>query len=445
MAGTEPAPAGLDEATTVVAADVEQVIRTLVEGLAPEPPSALGGRPRILPALALWGGLLLCVLYGFTSRRALWRLLTQRGVWSYPRYGVSDAAVARRLARAGTTVLERLFAQVCALLQARLTPLADHDLAAFAPDIVALDETTLDPVARRLPSLRGLPPGDDRLLPGKLGAVFDLRRQVFRTIRYHPNPHQNEKAGARALLADLAPGTLILADLGYFGFAWFDALTDAGYWWVSRLRARTSYTVRHTFYARGDTLDQLIWLGAYRADRAKHAVRLVQVRTSHGLHRYLTNVRDPHQLPLAAIVRLYARRWDIESAFDLVKTHLKLHLLWASQPLLVQQQVWAVLIIAQILQALRWEVARRAGVDPLEVSLPLLIEWLPWIARDGEDPLTVFVTRGRAAGFIRPSRRLALHLPVIAPAQIRPPPPELPLVRTPRYAGRRGPHQYASV
>jgi len=445
-------PAALDAASAIQAGDSEHVIRTLVAGRAPESPSARGGRPRIVPALALWGGVRLWVVHGCTSRRAVWRRLTQHGVWSYPRVAVRDEAVARRLARAGTTVLEALFVRVCALLHTGLAPWADHHLAAFAPDMVALDETTLDPVARRLPSLRGLPPGDDRLLPGKLGAVCDLRRQVVRTIHYHPNPQQNEQAGARALLADLAPGTLIVADLGYFGLAWFDELTDAGVAWVSRLRARTSSAVLHTFYARyarGDTRDQLLWLGAYRADRAKHAVRLLQLRTAQGRHRYRTNVRAPQPLPLAAVVRLYGRRWEIESAFDLVKTHRKRHLLWASQPLLLLQQLWAVLIIAQILLARRWQVAGRAGVDPLEVSLPLLIEWLPWIARDsgdGEDPLPFLVTRGRAAGYIRPSRRLALSLPTILPTQIRPPPPDLPLVRTPRYARRRGsPHQQASA
>ena len=33
------------------------------------------------------------------------------------------------------------------------------------------------------------------------------------------------------------------------------------------------------------------------------------------LRMYLTNVRDPLQLPIADIARLYARRWDIELAF----------------------------------------------------------------------------------------------------------------------------------
>ena len=33
------------------------------------------GRPRVLPAMALWAGLLVCVLRGFGSQLAVWRLL----------------------------------------------------------------------------------------------------------------------------------------------------------------------------------------------------------------------------------------------------------------------------------------------------------------------------------------------------------------------------------
>jgi len=45
----------------------------------------------------------------------------------------------------------------------------------------------------------------------------------------------------------LPVGSLILEDLGYFGFAWLDWLTDAGYWFISRLKEKTSYEILHTF------------------------------------------------------------------------------------------------------------------------------------------------------------------------------------------------------
>ena len=267
--------------------------------------------------------------------------------------------------------------------------------------------------------------------------MFDIRRQPWRSVRVQPQPHQNEKVGARELVAGLPARTLVVADLGYFGFAWFDWLTARGYYWVSRLRAKTSYTVLHVFYQRGEVFDGLVWLGAHRADRARQAVRLVTFRQGGTLRRYITNVRAPHTFPLRALAEVYARRWDIEMAFALVKQHLKLRLLWSAKPVVIHQQLWATLIIAQVLQALRLEIAAKAGVDPFEVSLGLLVEYAPRYAYEGRDPVRVFVERGRALGFIRPSRRTRIHAPPIPAAAIRPAPPDLELSRPPRYAHRR--------
>ena len=100
--------------------------------------------------------------------------------------------------------------------------------------------------------------------------------------------------------------------------------TDRGCYWLSRLRGKTSYEVIHVFYQRGDVFDGLVWLGAHRADRAKHAVRLVTFKQGKTLRRYITNVLEPRTFPMASMAEVYARRWDIEMAMALVKQHLKL-------------------------------------------------------------------------------------------------------------------------
>lgn len=422
----------------IATGDIELFVQQVIQSLAPEPPrSPAQGRPRVLPSLCLWAGLLVCVLRGFSSQLALWRLLSSSGLWDYPRFGVSDQAIYKRLAGEGIAPLQQLLAQMSLVLSERLAPWAAQDLAPFAQEVLALDETSLDTVARTLPSLREVPKGDVRLLPGRLAGLFDIRRQLWHRVEYIADAQQNEKVSARRMVQDLPTGSLLLADMGYFGFAWFDWLTDQQYHWISRLRAKTSYTVHHVYYQEGDVFDGIVWLGAYRADRAAHAVRLVQFRVGTTTFRYLTNVLDPTCLPMSMIARLYARRWDIELAFNLIKRHLKLHLLWSAKIVVIQQQVWAVLIISQILQALRMEIAGRAQVDPYEVSMALLIEYLPDLARSGQNPVQVFVERGRDARFIRPSTRTLIQAPEIPEHQMRARPPDLPLWRQPRYAHRR--------
>src|SRR5258707_8025299 len=143
---------GADE--TQVIGDIETFLREMISSLESDPPGAGPGRPRILPSLALWAGLLVCVLRGFTSQLDLWRLLTVRHLWAYPRFPIGDQAIYRRLEKGGTAPLEALFAQTSQVLAARLAPYAAPTLAPFATEVIALDHTALDQIARRLPALR---------------------------------------------------------------------------------------------------------------------------------------------------------------------------------------------------------------------------------------------------------------------------------------------------
>lgn len=370
------------------------------------------------------------------SQLEIWRIVIAKDLWRGPRIAVSDEAVYRRFAKADDTAMALLFEQITALLLARHDPADHRGLAPFATAVVAIDETTLDPIARSLPSLRGVPLGSDQLLPGKLAAVFDLRRQLFRAVTIVPNPHQNEKVLARDLVATLPAGSLILADLGYFGFKWFDDLTDARHCWISRLRGKTSTKLVRVLYDDGETYEALVWLGAYQADRAKHMVRLVRFRDGTTEHSYLTNVHDPQQLPITAIAELYARRWDIELAVKLVKRDLGLHLLWSAKPNVIAQQIWAVLLIAQLALDLRERIAERAKVPVFDVSMTLLLRHLPAYAARYDDPIGAFVEDGRLMKFIRPSTRIVSRAPTIPPEAYAIPPTTLRTTRKPRYAQR---------
>ncbi len=418
--------------------NIERFLREMIERLEPIHADPIGrGRPRVLPAMCLWAGVLVCVLRGWSSQLGIWRLLREKRLWQYPRFAISDQAVYKRLEQGGEAPLKWLFEQASAVLAERLQPYM-QSIATFFSEVVAIDETTLDKVMRHLPLLRAVADGDAHLLPGKLAGVFDIRLQQWRYVEHIPDPHENEKVAAPALLEHLQRGALILMDLGFFSFAWFDQLTQEGYFWISRLRQKTSYEILHTFYRQGETLDALIWLGAYRADRARYAVRLVTFQVGATSYQYITNVIHPTQLSLRDIAVLYARRWDIELAFKLIKRELGLHLFWSAKPVVILQQVWAVLLISQILHALQLEIAGKAGVDPFDVSLPLLVEYLPsWYDVDFID---LVVERGREAGFIRPSRRIRIQTPPIDLKEYSPPPADLVLVHQPRYAHRKSAH-----
>jgi hypothetical protein len=416
--------------------DVTSFLEQLVRELEPafEPPAGGRGRPRVLPSLAVWGALLLTVLDGGGSQRAVWRRISDLGLWHFRPLPVTDQAVYNRLERDGTAPLERLFTTVTTLLAQRVAPWSRQELAPFASAVYVLDETTLDPVTRAMTGPDGR--RARRRLPGKLAGRYNLRSQLWETLLLIGTATQNEKVAARDLLAGIPHGSLLLCDLGYFAFRWFDELTLRGCFYISRWKERTSYEVRHVYYERDGAFDGIVWLGKYRADRAEHAVRLIVIPRGNGVHRYLTNVLDPALLSPQEVVALYARRWDIELAFKLVKTHLGISLWWRGKDVVIHQQLWATLIIAQILAALRLEIAGEAGVEPFDVSLALLVEQLPQYVARGWDPVATFVERGRRMGYIRPSRRLQVVVSGFELAAYAWPPPDLELTRTPRYAER---------
>ena len=412
---------------------IQDVERFITTGLLPLEPPREGkvGRPLVVPALALWSGMLICILRGMGSQLALWRLLAQEGVWSFDRFDVSDDAVYKRLKTAASDTFQKLFEQITELLQGMLKQPETAVLAPFAAGVFALDGMTLDGVKKCLPTLRGI---KDTVLPGKVLAMFDVRAQLWRRLEYREHPQENDKHSARAMLPGLPLGSLILADMGFFSFEWFDDLTQMGHFWLSRMRSKTTYTVEHVFLSQNGVRDVIIWLGQYRADRAKHAVRLVEFRINGKQYAYITNVLDPRQLSVADIARLYARRWDIEMMFNLVKTHLKLHMIWSAHQNVVIHQVFAVFTVAQIILGLRSEIARQTQADTFEISLDLLVRTLPRLLQRGQDPIQFMVEFGRKGRYIRPSSRTLIKVPQIDLAEYLFPPADLLLTRTPRYA-----------
>ena len=415
---------------------MEDIIGNTLRHVEVEIPSKKAGRPRVLPALALWAGVLVCVLRGWSSQREVWRLLSVQGVWHFPRYTLTDEAVYKRLEQASQDILKQVFEAVTASLYVALSNHQATNQASwcnFACGVFALDEMTLDKLFRRLPSLREDP---GTKLAGKITALFDVRRQLWRGIAYQENPQQNERRAAREMLDYVPKGSLLLTDLGYFGFQWFDDLTQAGLYFVSRLRKKTTFDIIEVLYQDDTVLDALVWLGSYRADRARFSVRLIQYYHNGVQRSFITNVLDPRLLSLSEIAMAYARRWDIEMMFNLIKTHLKLHLLWSSKLTVVLHQVFAVFTIAQVILGLRSDIANQAKAEPFEVSLDLLVRWVPRLAADGLDPVATIVERGRLAGFIRPSSRLKLSLPSLDLARYAFPNSFVPLQRPPRYAGK---------
>lgn len=396
------------------------------------------GRPATLALSHLALALLVGVLHGSRHLSTIWRRLSLEPIGPFSAVSLTYEAVRKRLLTQGVTALEQLFEQVSQGLVSCSQSLHPSTcrLAPFASQILALDETTLDRLRRLTDDLRDVPPGDPHLLPGKLACLFDLRTQRFVRVQFRADVLAACNTALLLLLEGLAPGCLLLADLGYFSFAWFDYLSGQGFFWVSRLKEQVSYDLVEVFAYDDATglLDAIIWLGSYRANRAAHPVRLVCFSIGGTRYRYVTNVLSPTQLSMQQIAQLYARRWDIEMAFNLLKSELGLHLWWGARPELVMVQLWVALILAQLLYAVQRYVALQAQVEPSEVSMHVLLELLD-ISPVGPTPLLdSLLEKGRALGLLRPCSRLHITVPSVGSTSLTPGASAPPRPRHARYA-----------
>jgi hypothetical protein len=165
-------------------------------------------------------------------------------------------------------------------------------------------------------------------LGGKIMMIVSAFTATPITVWYTENDKSNDKVWCDDLTAKLPENGLLIVDLGFFSFPWFDDLTNAGKFFLTRAREKTSIRVQKVLSQGTYYKDEIVFLGTYRSNPCQHPVRLVSVLWGDTWYRYLTNVLSPELLSPRDICDLYRGRWSIESAFLLIKRLLGLSYLW---------------------------------------------------------------------------------------------------------------------
>ena len=111
----------------------------------------------------------------------------------------------------------------------------------------------------------------------------------------------------------------------------------------------------------------------------KHAepitVRVIDYTVDNGRdnpepYRLITTLLDHRKAPAKELAAAYAQRWEIETAFDELKTHQRgpRTVLRSKSPELVLQEIWGHLCCHYAIRSLMAEAALHAGHDPDRVS-----------------------------------------------------------------------------
>ena len=84
----------------------------------------------------------------------------------------------------------------------------------------------------------------------------------------------------------------------------------------------------------------------------------------------VTTLVDPKRYPKAKLAELYQRRWQAtEVNFKHLKTTLKMEMIFAKTPEMVQKEIWMQMLAYNLLRTLMWQSAQQSEVLPLRMSL----------------------------------------------------------------------------
>jgi hypothetical protein len=173
----------------------------------------------------------------------------------------------------------------------------------------------------------------------------------------------------------LTAGMLCLADRGFFGVRLFEQAKATGAELLWRAPGSAVLPVGEAL-ADGSYRSELSnWQRRRSKGAAGIAVRVIDYRldgvSNHEqTFRLVTTLLDPDQAPAAELAALYQQRWEIELAFDELKTHLRGRriTLRSKTPELVRQEFYGLLLAHFAVRGLMHEAACQVDEDPDRLS-----------------------------------------------------------------------------
>ena len=335
-------------------------------------------RERDLPAHVVAYYVIALALYMRASYREVLRCLLEGLQWlSDPATTVKVAGksgISQARTRLGWEVLRKLYHAVAAPIATERTRGAWYRQWR----LVSLDGSTLDvadtaeneaafgrPAASRgssaYPQIRFV-----GLLENGTHVVWSAQMDGCRT---------DETALAKQVVPALQAGMLCLADRYYPGYElWRQAQqTGADLLWRGRKNLRLECEKR---LPDGSFLSRIYASTSDSRNRRNGIVvrvieyRLQDVPDAEPFYRLLTTILDHRQAPAQELAALYHERWEIETALDELKTHLRGSkiVLRSKTPDLVRQEFYGLMMAHYAIRGLMHEAALRAAEDPDRIS-----------------------------------------------------------------------------
>ncbi len=343
---------------------------------------------KLSPVLTVW------TILGLSVRRAIsyknllpWLLsgLRSRGL-NVPRHPVAEGAITHARKRIGVGVLRDLFYASTA----KVGELA-KDFYGFLSVAVDGSTMTMPDTPKNLQHFGK--PGTGR---GKAGfpqtrvvALVATAAHAIWDIAF--GPYVGKRTGERTLAMPLImknarEGLLFLLDKGFYGFDLLDAILCKNAAFIVAVPDHVKLKpIRRSRRPDGSYLawlvgkvehpDGLLPDGRKRWKEVKRKVRVIKYQIPGFRNRRVATSLLDFEISASEIVRHYHRRWEIELVYDELKTHQSARqkgqcqtVLRSKLPELVEQEIYAMVTVYNLLRDLINEAAREHGLDPLSVS-----------------------------------------------------------------------------
>lgn len=335
-------------------------------------------RQRDLPAHVVVYYVVALALYMQSSYREVLRCLLEGIEWlarpSRPVRVTGRSGISRARTRLGWRPVALLYATL-------VKPIAQAETrGAWYRQwrVVTLDGSTLDVADEKANDEEFGRPGSDRgksafpqirlvsLVENGTHVLFGARMGAHRT---------GETSLALEVVGVLEAGQLCLADRNFYGFKLWEAARVRG----AELLWRVKHNLKLPVEERLEDGSFLSSVYPSEKDR-RHGTRRVRVRViqyrlegigeSEPLYRVITTILDQDQAPARELAALYHERWEIETALDELKTHLRgaRIVLRSKTPDLVRQEFYGFLMAHFAVRGLMHEAALKADEDMDQLS-----------------------------------------------------------------------------
>lgn len=269
--------------------------------------------------------------------------------------------------------------------------------------------------------------GGERGLSGyplvRMVTLMALRSHLLLGAQFGPYS-RGENSYASQLWPKTPVDSLLVLDRGFLAAGMLIPLRESGRHWLTRAKKGLSWRVIESVGKEGDIVEMDVSDQARRNDPSLPQTWRMRAipyqRRGFPPQILLTSLLDPRAFPAKEVIELYHERWEIELGYDEVKTEMleREETLRSKSPTLVNQELWGLLVIYNLVRLEIERAAELAGVPPKRISFVWALRlirdewrWASIASGPGSIPKKLLRMREEVARSVLPPRRSGRSYP----------------------------------